>query len=584
MKGLAKLSKKLYEKDIALWARDRLGLDPKLIEWASLGGAYEETGRVDENGELVPEAWDGTPDPFSAAMKALVEWKNVGLESATGTGKTYWAAVIMLWFLDVFGDPDDIEVDCLVITLAPKEDQLKLNLWKEVRKLWPRFKKLHPEAEIMQTLEIRMRPNRKNWFAFGYPVGVGADEAAATKVQGFHGEHMLFILEETPGIPTPVMVSVKNTSISPHNLILALGNPDGITDPLHQFCLLPTTEHIRISALDHPNYVFDDHQIIKGAVSLKSVENRLAEYKEATHPMYMSRVRGICPDTTSMCLFPGEALARAKKHIRTPIEVFEHSKPSEGKTSIYYECQPTHLNRYLLHADVAGDRGKGDWHVGIMYDRLKHRPSAVIRMRGPREDFITELLRVCDLYKIEWRALSQGLPNNRKRYFHPLLSWEKTGVGGLILDERMKKYPNLYHSRNIEIPDANTRASVGWDTSARSRKHMIDALEAFGLDLYDRPYRVVDLQILEEMRSFVWTKKGQKGRFEAAPNSFDDSVMSLGGCLLIDSILPKPEPQDKIQPEPLPTHWDRHLQKVRKTKDSWQDDGAWSGVRLPNTF
>lgn len=47
---------------------------------------------------------------------------------------------------------------------------------------------------------------------------------------------------------------------------LALGKPHSVSDVLHQFCLLPVTIHVRISALDHPNVVADD-EIVPGSVA-----------------------------------------------------------------------------------------------------------------------------------------------------------------------------------------------------------------------------------------------------------------------------------------------------------------------------
>jgi hypothetical protein len=43
-----------------------------------------------------------------------------------------------------------------------------------------------------------MNENRDDWLAVGFVAGVKADEASSTKAQGFHAEHMLMIIEETP--------------------------------------------------------------------------------------------------------------------------------------------------------------------------------------------------------------------------------------------------------------------------------------------------------------------------------------------------------------------------------------------------
>lgn len=233
--------------------------------------------------------WDGDRDPFVQALDALVDWKDVGIESGTGTGKTYWLACVIFWFLGCFEDS-------IVVTAAPKEDQLLDRVWKEVERLWPAFQREFPSAELMASGRIRMRPEgtSRTWQAYAEVTGVREGEEVATKAQGEHAEHMLIITEETPGIHPAVMKAFENTRTAPHNLQVSVGNPDSQEDELHQFCLLPTTVHLRVSALDHPNVVCDDPTVVLGAVSTKKVVERDLKYAD-NRSLYDSRVRGISP-------------------------------------------------------------------------------------------------------------------------------------------------------------------------------------------------------------------------------------------------------------------------------------------------
>src|SRR5690606_19386872 len=151
---------------------------------------------------------------------------------------------------------------------APKEDQLKLYIWKEIRVLWPPFQQLFPQARLT-TLRIRMIPDSDEWGAWGYAVGIAADKETATRAQRMHAEHMLLVYEEMPGIPLPVITSGEHTSTGDHNLRLGLGNPDHQQDALHRFCLEGGVRHIRISALDHPNVVTGRTIVPGGAVGRK---------------------------------------------------------------------------------------------------------------------------------------------------------------------------------------------------------------------------------------------------------------------------------------------------------------------------
>jgi hypothetical protein len=246
----------------------------------------EHTLRWSLNRGYKAHEWDGTVDPLVVVADSLGAWKNVGVESGTGTGKTYLGALLVLWFLDCFED-------AIVITAAPKEKQLTLHIWKEIGRLWPRFHSFRPRALLTQ-LRIQMRPGSDVWSAQGFVAGVGADEVVATKAAGFHAEHALYITEETPGIDSAVMAAFENTCTAPHNLRLAFGNPDHQLDELHLFAESPGVVAVRISALDHPNVVTANPSLVPGAVSQISIDSRRHKYGE-DNPLYQSRVRGVSP-------------------------------------------------------------------------------------------------------------------------------------------------------------------------------------------------------------------------------------------------------------------------------------------------
>jgi hypothetical protein len=281
------LAQRIYLKQLQTnplrWLTERLREPIEAVKWSAMP-------------EYGGHQWDGTKDPLLTAWQALAEKKWVGVEAATGTSKTYTAARIVLWFLDVFKDS-------LVVTVTPKESQLKLHLWAEISKIYPKFKKVRPNADL---LSLRLKADGKksteedenafadSWHAIGFVAGVGASEEAATKAQGFHRENMLIVLEECPGIHQAVYKAFENTSTGSNNLILALGNPDNQNDTLHKHCKSPGVVSVRLSALDHPNIVLGK-EVFPGAVTLQSIERRREKYGES-NPFFKSRVRGISPE------------------------------------------------------------------------------------------------------------------------------------------------------------------------------------------------------------------------------------------------------------------------------------------------
>lgn len=273
-----------YRADPAAWLIDILGVERRSLYWNEHPAYHQPPSG---------HRWDGNKDPLVQVCRGLAAGKNVGVESATGTGKTFLLAGLILWFLEMWDG-------ARVVTLAPKEDQLKLHLWAEISKFWPRFKARHPRAHLGE-LVLRMRPDRKEWGAWGFPVGVGADEKFATKAAGFHAEHMLIVTEETPGINLAIMNTMESTCTAPHNIRLAVGNPDSQQDALHQFCLKSGTVALRISALDHPNVVAEDSGIVPGAISAVKLAERRADYGDDS-PLYLSRGRGISPQESESAL------------------------------------------------------------------------------------------------------------------------------------------------------------------------------------------------------------------------------------------------------------------------------------------
>jgi hypothetical protein len=279
------------------WLVDKLRIRRETLQWSLLP-------------EYAGYEWDGTPDPFARIADELAAWHNVGVESGTATGKTFFGAGITYWFLDNWDDS-------LVVTSAPKAEQLTLHIWKEIGRLWGRYvayRRREPRnARNLETgrmeplqdpelikLRLRMRPGQPGeeevWTAVGFGVGVGAEEkeGSASRAQGFHAPDMLIITEETPGMEPAVLTAFEQTSRAPHNLRLAFGNPDHQQDELHRFCLRKNVVPIRISAEDHPNVVTGNPSIVPGATSAKAIDEVAEEYG-IEHRLYQSRVRGISP-------------------------------------------------------------------------------------------------------------------------------------------------------------------------------------------------------------------------------------------------------------------------------------------------
>ena len=96
---------RVYQVDPILWYKEKFGGNPMDMIWSDYPG-YED------------HQWDGDPDPFKKMFECLAQWKNVGIESATSTGKTFMLPRIAYWFLDVF--PNSLVVSTALLAMFKK--------------------------------------------------------------------------------------------------------------------------------------------------------------------------------------------------------------------------------------------------------------------------------------------------------------------------------------------------------------------------------------------------------------------------------------------------------------------------------
>jgi phage terminase large subunit len=469
-----------YAKDPIAWAVERFGIPIYTILWSLSPGFPSD------------HHWDGTPDPIGQVARNLAEGKHTGVQSATGTGKTFLAAWLTYWFLDTHERSQ-------VILLAPREKQLKINAWKEISRMFPRFQQIRPNAELLD-LELRVDTSDKRfagWGAIATGAQVKAGEASATALQGIHDGWVLFILEECPGIHPAILEAVAQTISDPaRNLRLALGNPDHAQDALNQFCNKAGVERITISALDHPNVVLDE-RVIAGAVMRESVENRKKDLGGETNPLYLSRVRGICPSESEASLIKLEWCYRARDRWRARREAEEagHPLPLPGIRAI--------------GVDVANSRG-GD-------------QASIARGRGPvvedLEAFPCEDSNVLG-HKLAIEIRSDGVSPER-------VGVDGQGVGaGCVnkLREEGFEVQNLNRQSTVddedEIVHYNFRAQMWWWLRESLRRDEIEIPD--------------DDELFADLTSCTWTLRGGKvlveskdeikARLGRSPNKGDSCV------------------------------------------------------------
>ncbi|UQZ87286.1 hypothetical protein SK3146_06583 [Paenibacillus konkukensis] len=171
--------------------------------------------------DLVLEHWD---DPvafgedmlgFSAdewqqvAMMDVAQYPRTSVRSGQGVGKTGFEAVLVIWFLCC-------RPNSRVVCTAPTKQQLNDVLWAEVAK-WLESSMVKNLLKWTKT-KVYMIGHEERWFATARTAN------KPENMQGFHVDHMLFIVDEASGVADPIMEAIQGTLSGDDNKLLMCGN------------------------------------------------------------------------------------------------------------------------------------------------------------------------------------------------------------------------------------------------------------------------------------------------------------------------------------------------------------------------
>lgn len=152
------------------------------------------------------------PDADQAdILKSLAVNTMTSVRSGHGVGKSAVEAWAVIWFLLTRPYP---KIPCT----APTAHQLNDILWAELNK-WRRNNPLL-EQELVWTHErLYLRGYPEEWFA------VARTASKPDALQGFHAEHVLYIIDEASGVDDLIFEPVLGALSTPGARLLMCGNP-----------------------------------------------------------------------------------------------------------------------------------------------------------------------------------------------------------------------------------------------------------------------------------------------------------------------------------------------------------------------
>ena len=145
------------------------------------------------------------------AIAQVGAWASI--KSGHGVGKTSTLACVGLWFLSVFSDAK-------VPITSPSKEQLKNTFWPEFRK-WHKEMAEPFKSDIDITAEKVSIKSRPDTFA----VARTARKENPDALQGFHAEHLLFLVDEASGVPAKIFEVAMGALTTVDTRFALTGNP-----------------------------------------------------------------------------------------------------------------------------------------------------------------------------------------------------------------------------------------------------------------------------------------------------------------------------------------------------------------------
>ena len=177
-------------------------------------------------------------DKQKQILNAIAANRSVAVRSCNGAGKTFTAAIVILWWLMSYDN-------AIVITTAPSERQVREILWRELQKLYMPVRDIVGGKLTRTRLEVS--PTR---YAYGFSTNT------EDRFQGFHSGNILVIVDEASGVDEFIYNAISGVITAKNSKLLLIGNPHGYAgtfyDAFHkdrkQF------ETVHISAFDLPAF------------------------------------------------------------------------------------------------------------------------------------------------------------------------------------------------------------------------------------------------------------------------------------------------------------------------------------------
>ena len=220
---------------------------------------------------------------------------------------------------------------------------------------------------------------------------------------------------------------------------------------------------------------------------------------------------------------PEEAFAKSGRPVFSPAVIEqhyarlreEHPSAQEWEPGVRVWEPPRPGAAYLIGADVAEGTGRGDYQAAVVVDRQRAVEVAELHGRWPMEDYAAKLDKLGQYFN------QAELAVERNNHGHTVLLALKTGLAHARWAGTEEPYPVLYAHRDPLKPGSET---LGWETNARTKAMMLDALATL---LREDAYQTRSAAFLDEAGLFAYLRNGSTG----APEGYYDDLV-IARCIV----------------------------------------------------
>jgi hypothetical protein len=305
--------------------------------------------------QFVREVFGVVPDAWQArVLEAFPHRQRLAMKACKGPGKTAVEAWLAWNFLLTRIEPK-------VAAVSVTAENLADNLWSEMAKWQQRSPLLQATFEWNKT-RIFCRQSPETWWMSARSWSKTADRAQqGSTLAGLHADNVLFILDESGGIPDAVMASAEAALAScVEGHIVQAGNPTHLEGPLWRAC---TTER----ALWHVTEITadPDDPMRSSRVKAEWARDQIQKYG-ADNPWVLVNVFGRFPPGSLNTLIGPDDCRDAAKRFYRPEDVAGHARVLGvdvarfgDDASVIFPRQGLVAHRPLKYRNLDGTQGAG---------------------------------------------------------------------------------------------------------------------------------------------------------------------------------------------------------------------------------